>query len=438
MKSRKDFSVNTRIDFRPGPVIADDIDTKVAAHYSGKHSVANALLIDFANTTYIDIAVLINFISLFLRRKEKRQTTYIGIPENKKVRDFLRMWRFPEAFHDATGIRFVDILVDEDQRYRGEPQTTYTGLGSGLDALTRDRDWREGASSKRNFFEFSSYLLAPHQQSIFTGTAGLIPRLEGERWNNALIRQVLGSHLLREGETDDVARVVIYESISNAVRHPKASVILTTSVFVRAERLVPVPTTNVNRIRKILNGHLRILIWDDGESISDTLAPLVREKKPVRAYKMAPYMYDKIFLQIRDYKKKHSEELVIDQVKDPDHDAPDELILLSSLFPGISRTVSERVGDVEPYGENSTKNLVDWAYKQGMGLYALTKTALDAYQGSLLIRSGDHRLLIEPAHDAIRVKHGVRYKAKVTRYPTRFPKFKGNLIVIQLPISLPD
>jgi hypothetical protein len=265
----------------------------------------------------------------------------------------------------------------------------------------------------------------------------MIPRLEGERWNNALIRQVLGSHLMREGETDDVARVVIYESISNAVRHPKASVILTTSVFVRAERLTPVLDTTVNRVRKILNGHLRILIWDDGESISDTLAPLVRGQKPIRAYRMAPYMYDKIFLQIRDFKKKHSEELVIDQVKDPEHDAPDELILLSSLFPGISRTVSEQVGDVEPYGA-SANDLVDWAYKQGMGLYALTKTALDAYQGSLLIRSGDHRLLIEPAHDAIRSKYRARYKAKVTRYPTRFAKFKGNLIIIQLPISLPN
>lgn len=439
MKLRKDFPSNASIRFRTGAVTADEFDSKVATYYNGRHPVANALLLDFSETNYIDIAVLINLISLCIRRKEKRQTTYLSIPTDKKVRDFLRVWRFPEAFYEATGIRFVDVLISEDQKYRGEPQTTYTGLGGGLDALTYDRDWKEGAKGKRNFFEFNSYLIGPRQQSMFAGTVSGIPRIEGERWNNALIRQVLGTHLMRDGVTDDVARVIIYESISNAVRHPRASIILTTSVFLRAAKSTAKSYQGENKGEgRLFNGHLRILIWDDGESISETLAPLVRGKKPIRAYQMAPYMYDKIYLQIRDHKNKEVEKIVVDQLKDPSHDAPEELILLSSLFPGVSRTVSQRVEDVEPYSVDSKKELVNWAYKQGMGLYALTKTALDSYQGSLLIRSGDHRLLIETAHDAYRVEHGVRYKAKVTRYPAKVPTFKGNLLIIQLPIYLPN
>jgi hypothetical protein len=428
------------MSFRIGSVTADDFDSKVALHYSGKHPVANSLLIDFADASYIDITVLVNFISLFIRRREKQQTTYLGIPKDKKVRDFLRIWRFPEAFYDATTTRFVDILVEEDQQYRGEPPTTYTGLGRGLNALTFDRDWRPGSQGKRNFFEFTSYKLGPHQQSIFGSPAGLLPRLEAERWNNTLIKQILGKYLLQEGEADDVARVVIYESISNAVRHPRASIMLTTSVFQSAKRTVLDVLTQKDsqHMEKESNGHLRILIWDDGESIADTLSPLVRGKKPVRAYWMDPFMYDKIFLQMRDYKQRRVREMTVDQKKDPPFDAPEELILLSSLFPGVSRSVSEHVEDVEPYEADSKKNLVSWAYRQGVGLYALTKTALDSYQGSLLIRSGDHRLLIEPAHDTIRVKKKVRYKAKITRYPTKFPTFKGNLLVIQLPIYFSD
>jgi hypothetical protein len=74
--------------------------------------------------------------------------------------------------------------------------------------------------------------------------------------------------------------------------------------------------------------------------------------------------------------------------------------------------------------------------QQGMGLYALTKTALDSYQGRIQIRSGQHRLVMEIARDKIRRAKAVRYDCRITRYPDRFPKFKGNLLTIELPIRV--
>ncbi|MFS8086091.1 MAG: hypothetical protein ACMG6H_10710, partial [Acidobacteriota bacterium] len=80
--------------------------------------------------------------------------------------------------------------------------------------------------------------------------------------------------------------------------------------------------------------------------------------------------------------------------------------------------------------------LINWVQQQGMGLYALTRTALDLYQGAITIRTGHLLLTITVAQDRIRKKFAVRYRCAITRYPARLPAFQGNLLVIELPIRL--
>jgi hypothetical protein len=230
--------------------------------------------------------------------------------------------------------------------------------------------------------------------------------------------------------------------LSNAVRHPNASFIQTVSKFDRSDDPITLlGEQNVKEGKRTLTktqykGHLRIYIWDDGDSIVDTLLPIIRSEKPIRGVELPSFMYDSIRLQVRDYQKKEISEATVNQGENPPPNASEELILLSSLFPGVSRTVAEQVGTVETFDEAvAAGGSVTWADKQGMGLYSLTRTALDLYQGSLFIRSGQHRLVIEMAHDAFRKAFSVSYKAKVTRYPTNFPKFKGNLLGIFLPIK---
>jgi hypothetical protein len=426
MTSRSNFAPNEQVRFSKS-VSLDRFEEALSEQYlrSGR---SKTLLLDFELCHYIDIAVLINLISVYSRRKERRQTTFLGIPRDKRVRDFLRVWRYPQAFTEATGTLFEDALVEEDRRYRGETQTTYTGLGSGLAALTYDRD-SIGTRRKRNFFEFTSYLLTPRQQSLFRGPVGAIPRLEAERWNNSLIREVLNTHLIAKDGADDVARVVIYESISNAVRHPEAQVIQTTSIFLLKDR----SKESTSSFTTSRSGNLRIFVWDDGEAIADTLAPLIRNKRPVRAYQLDRFMYDKIYLELMAFGTTKQSTVIADQFDDPAHDAPEELILLSSLYPGITRTVAEAAQAVDPLVPDAPTELMNWVRQQGMGLYALTRTVLDLHQGSLLIRSGRHKLSIELAKDKYR-KTGARYKSTVTTYPRTFPRFKGNLLIIQIPI----
>jgi hypothetical protein len=429
MRSRSDFAPEGHIKFSKN-LTADDFDKATVAFYLGKHA-RQPLLLDLASTKFVEISVLFNIISLFKRRQEKKGLkTFIGMSKEKKVRDFLRLWRFPKAFTDATGVELKDILVQDDHLYVGEKQTTYDGFGSGLNALIYDRNW-SSSQGRRNFFEFVSYFLGPQQPSLFTGPKNAIPRLESERWNNSLIREVLTTHLFKKSGADDVARVVIYESISNAVRHPRADIIQTTSLFQSK------PTSgSADQKSPSTGGHLRIFVWDDGMGIIETLERLIRSSKSIRAVKLPyPYLYDAIYLQTSEYGKEVPPGIVVQQEKDPPKDASEEQILLSSLYPGITRTVSQKVDDVDPVGDTAEES-VEWANQQGMGLYALTKTALDSYQGRIRIRSGHHRLTIEIARDRIRKEHKVRYECSVIRYPKGYPMFRGNLLAIELPIQV--
>jgi hypothetical protein len=430
MKSRSDFTSEAHIKFSLS-VTADDFDKAIATFYLRKRT-RQPLLLDFAATKYIDISVLFILISLFKRRHERKGLeTFIGLSKDKKVRDFLRLWRFPQAFADATGVQLKDILVNDDREYVGEKQTTYNGFGSGLNALIYDRDWVK-SRGKRNFFEFTSYLLVPQQHSLFTPSKNAIPRLESERWNNNLVKEVLTTHLFKRKNSDDVARVVIYESISNAVRHPRADIIQTTALFQSARHL---PSSNVKGAPAA--GHLRIFVWDDGQAILETLEPLVRERKSIRAVRLAyPYQYDAIYLEINKFGEKTFIDSIVEQDVDPHTNASEEEILLASLHPGITRTIDQKVDEVDPFEDPAKAKSLEWVNQQGMGLYALTKTALDSYQGRIQIRSGQHRLVMEIARDKIRRAKAVRYDCRITRYPDRFPKFKGNLLTIELPIRV--
>jgi hypothetical protein len=433
MRKRVSFSESSRIAFNRQTIVhADDFESCVVNFYQKASDVSIPLLIDFMDTTYIDVPVLVNFIEMYVTRQKIKAETYLGMSKDKAVRDFMRVWRFPEAFVDATDVPFENILVEEDQKYRGEQQDTYRGIGNGINALEFNPDWRKEYPGRRNFFEFSTYHFSDAENALHTAVA--IPRLEGAHWNEPLIRQVLRTHLQGDTPKDDVARVVVYESLSNAVRHPNARHIQAVSRF---ERIVDKTPRLLQSEKGARIGHLHICVWDDGDSIVNTLRPLVNNGLPIRSMKMPAYMYDKIYVQIRPFGGKFGGGFIVDQETDPTPKSDDSIILLASFYPGVSRAISMEVKDVENFdGEKDEGASIPKPLerKAGMGLYALMRTALDFYRGSIIVRSGDLLMLLEPAHDTFRVQHGTRYKAKITQFPKSNPLYQGNLLIIQLPV----
>jgi hypothetical protein len=416
-----------------GVVLADTFENHLERFYS-RGGVDRPLILDFRHTTYIEIAALVNCIATLLQRTERGYSTLIVYPRDKKVRDFLNIWRFPEAVEDATGLNFRRFLAtSEDEQLLSEPQTTFTGQGDAVHKLEYDADWEPQKKTARNFFEFVTFSAQRGERIEPSGRFASAPREEGKKWTRPLIHEVLDKHLPGDTTKDDVARVIVYEALSNAVRHPSARVIQVVSKFERPGEL-----------KADSSGYLRICVWDDGDSIAQTLINALDEGRSIHAVDLPGYMCDRIYVTIRNFEQTVASGHVVDQSDKISKPTTEGRVLLASLFPGVTRTAEKEIAKVAPFGDTSpstdtVKRVFDaLGSAPGMGLYALTRTAIDQFMGSLFIRSGNYRLFIESAHDAYRVQHKVRYKCKITQYSRHMPPFRGNLLGIQLPLRRKD
>jgi len=435
---REDFNRHEIVSLEQ-TVLADQFDSEFATFYAKNPGGTAPLLIDFADAKFIDIAVLVNCVAILVDRTEKGYESKIGLPKNRSVLDFLRVWRFLEAIEDVTRGDYMRFVLEGDRDLLNAPQRTYTGIGSALDVLEYDPDWTEGNGRLRNFFQFITFSHPAGERIQPNASFSGIPRALVARWSGALIQQVLKRHLGEGAPQEDVARVLLYESIGNAVRHPDAGRIQVVSKFSRRPpntRGVRGSSDEPSR-QPARDGSLRICIWDDGKSIADTLLPIVAAGKPIRTFGLPSYMCETTRVELRRFDETvTSVRFVNDGEPLTQEQANEAHLLFASFYPGVSRDVAQSIPKVEPYdGKVSANSVLSQLSGPGMGLYALRRTVLDQFQGQLFVRSGRYRLVMEVAHDQFRVRYKVRYKAKITEYPDTFPPFRGNLLALDLPIK---
>lgn len=378
------------------------------------------ILIDLSACKYIEIAELPSMIALFQSRRERRKRTRLRLPRSRETRDFLKVWGFYAALSSSVGQPVEDLVSGADHHLLREGVTSYHPGSTSLNAL--ELRWLPDVNrpeEKRNFFGFMTHYLQPKQLELSEEKA-LVPLNEARRWQEPLIKAVLGNHLrVRSGEEDEVARVVIYESLANAVQHPNATIIQVVSRFQKS---------SIDSEA----GHFTICVWDDGESMITTLAKAIKKVGRVRSAAFPSPMYEKLSVILKDPSGvKLKPDCVIDQGGEIDLNASEDTFLLACLFPGITRRVAEDVPDVVRLGPASADGPLNTMF--GMGLYVLTRTVVDRYGGELSFRSGRHFLNLKAAHDSVRVHNNTRYIASITQYSNSLAGFKGNLAIIRIP-----
>lgn len=361
---------------------------------SSRSTLEGTLQIDLTRTEYLDLVAAVYLIALASQRAHTGSRTVFRLPESKKVRDFLRVWRFPMGLRAATGISFVDLVDEADAHYFGEnvsdDDQTYAGrlLHHGVDRLLSNR-----------FFAITPFHLLPgrsHTRLVFD---------ESRRWEQGVIRSVLRKHL--RGPDGYLASRIVFEAMSNALRHPAATLLLTASKF--------------EFRNSSTGGHFTLVYWDNGDSMIDTLKRAIMAGRPTRS-EFVPELS-------RNYS------VVIDpgggsrrNVEVPGDFAPspateDELVFLSTCLPGITSDPEGRHHVVHPLLEASNPLHA----LPGMGLPVLLNTALEMFAGSVALRS-QHLFM------NIKALGGARYRAKIRRFQPWMPAFLGNMITIRIPI----
>jgi hypothetical protein len=185
------------------------------------------LHLDLSGCQFIELVALLHLVALTAGRTRRGFTTEFALPKSKDVRDFMRVWEFPNAIRDATGLPLSKLVMKEDLAYFGENSefaalryAQFYGYEGGLQRMLSTK-----------FFAITSFLTALPSQPRFA-------LAESSRWQETLVRSVLSRYL--HGPDNYVASRVVFEAATNAVRHPGASIIQTASSFFIPRRAVTV------------------------------------------------------------------------------------------------------------------------------------------------------------------------------------------------------
>ena len=233
-------------------------------------------------------------------RTSPNKTTLLRLPTSRRVREHIRNWHFPQALTGATGMTFRRLVDPRDHSYFGE---------------------REGDPA--SIIGSRSGRLPPHYFPIRTffalsGDFGYDLLIEEtSRWQSRYVLAVLNQHLRNHGRR--VATHVIYEAIVNAIRHPKARILQTGSSFQASGS----------------SGHLTLVIWDDGESIIETL-----RAGALRQGSLMPHNDSKLHREfilrpvLQNGVEGEKQTVRSDSVTTADTD--DHKMLLAAFFPGVT------------------------------------------------------------------------------------------------------
>jgi hypothetical protein len=384
----------------PKAVTVDLVDRRLAELYDdADYMWETPLVIDLTAASFIDVTALLHILAVVAERKSAELETAIAIPESQKARDFLRAWDFPIAIAAATGQPFWRLVTDGSREYFGERQVYYTGRRRSVEPR-RPESYQ--LLLRRRFFGFLTYALGRGRN------AAAIVEDEWSRWQGPLVLGVLNRHLAGPGA--DVARVVIYELLANAIQHPSASQVTLVS---RA--------TGIDADDRRTDGQLTVSLWDDGTCIADTLRACTIAGDPIRISE--PVVADVFAIKPVGWTTDHP---IVPISWTPNAEASDEELLLASVFPGITQKAARQTQTIPALQPKQAD------MQSGYGLHALYKSVIDTFGGSVSMRSG--ALFMNLGRNTDRATRSMAgYRAKIVRMSGR--PFPGNMITVRMPIK---
>ncbi|MBE2319078.1 hypothetical protein DVA67_024095 [Solirubrobacter sp. CPCC 204708] len=315
----------------------------------------------------------------------------LRLPREPAGLDQLRRWNFQSVCELATGRSLRRLVAPVDHALFGTPAPerpaakVASGVSAFIDELERDA-----------FFGLTAYRLYER------GALTRMIRSEWERWRHPLV-----ARLVRPVTADiarDVARVLVHELLANVIQHPDATMaVVGTSV----------DSSPAGELRLV------IAVWDDGDSVVDTLSKIpVDQLRATDADDWAADITDEFIVDARGWTPAAT---YIPANWVPPAGAQGGDLLLSALLPGISR---KHVSDDFPQVDRPEP--VAWESRRGFGLHALYRSAINAFGGTVSVRTSDFWLRLSAGEKAF------QYRADIDRVDE--PLF-GNLVSVELPLT---
>ena len=224
------------------------------------------LELDFSKSEFIEVVTLVFILALMRDRSRSGFNTILKLPDQKRARDFLRVWDFPAAVSSATGQPFREIACkEEDAGYFGENKSPSDNLYQKAYKLREDAI-RQMSSNR--FFALQCFELRRERP-----VSSLVLE-ESSRWSSQLVKSVLAKHL--RGPEGYLSSRIVFEAMTNALRHSCASMIVSSSMFDEPSALLS--NSDITETNELLEK----LTTDDSNSVSTYLwkqfSPITKAK----------------------------------------------------------------------------------------------------------------------------------------------------------------
>ncbi len=388
--------------------LVNEVEEKIITHLKTFGS-DEAITLDMSSIGFIRVEALVYLTSFIAKRKSKNLETKIKYYNNESIRKFLHNSRFFEVVKDVSGIDIHDLAVDLPQNfdetylavdYFNKPKHEFSPEG-----YSRKLSEKEKVEYLRDkgFYPLTSLPFNDDLEKSYT------LKEEPKNWTEgkplvSIIQKNLPDKVIIG---DKISKHIIYESITNAIRHPNSKKLIISCIS--------------------QENHYTLVIWDNGESIIDTLKNellkgnaiktedaeddfhscycIVKEKKPGTP-KADDFDYYFSF-EVPDL-------AVTEEGKE--YRKQDWFILLASLFPGITRDPKGI-----DYQQSQALNQEQKPPLTGRGLTYLINAAVRNFGGEVRIRTSNCFINIKKAEKD--------YKSLPDLF---FGKFKKDYYVIDL------
>ena len=295
---------------------------------------------------------------------------------------------FDRALDELVGVRFVTLLDDASKGH----------WRAAIERRGLREDWRSSPGQR---------LPAEHSRirAERRTARGFDPTIAADlslTWQDPIVEGVLDS--LTRGRGRYIPTHVMHEAAMNGVRHANSDVLATLASAAR-----PANGRNADFVCSI---------WDDGDSIADTLSVDGRHAEPTRAS-------SELFareLTVTEISEAGTRDWVTGNQGAIERDEPG-LLLLAATFPGITSRPEEGSA-VHPAA--SAELGLDGL--PGMGLFVLSTTVTEVLKGVVEIRSGHWNLTLSAGN-------GSRSLAARLERSSDAAPFLGNLLTVRVPAS---
>ncbi len=412
-RSDSDF---IRVDYS-GSVTSERVDRETTAALNLDQRQLSqwcGMNLDLSGAIFIEPAAFQCIIAQIKALLRMRAPVMVRVPKSKRVRDFMRVWEVDRAFYDALGYSLAALAPDADRKaFFEEEQTHYTEL----EYPENVRKTRVVSKSDKilpsSFFAFHTDALSGMRLSSRLAYA------ETEYWKHKNIKNIL-KRKLGSNYSYFPGRIV-FESYLNAIRHPGAEVLQTTS-WDQSDLV-----DNKNK------GQFTTIFWDDGLGMGQTLLRGIERGYPVvslvdndlhRSYLVVSSQDDEAGTATNKQYEKIDSNLDIKAIVD------EKTALLAMIFPGVTSSPFDTLHAVP----NEVLEADPRFGGRGMGLHVLVNAVTEVFGGSVAFRSGQYFINIRAPSPKEKKKHKVDIRVRVRRRNDLLPEFVGNMVTVRLPV----